>query len=782
MIQRFICLFKSFVPLQCVVVGLTFKPLCEAVEKFAHCRAGVFTEQTFHMSLIVLLLLISCFTPAEPVCSPVREATLSSAGSSTLTINSVSRTDPFNMEVKWTCLSCGVDPITACEKLEVYAPPESPSCTVREDTESGDIKSVTVSCSTSKVYPKARCRFYRTKDGGHSVEITNPVYSHTETGDPAKVTGTPADKTVTLSFSQASHSCRPEAVQGYFLEESTTCTCSLSSDGHPRGTAQWYKGGQLVGSGGTLVVSRDRSNPESVQTYTCEAVSDLGQKLGTTLTAKFAYVPEVTFTLDPAQTTFNKGDNLELKCSGQGNPDPTLTLTTKETTDNLTNDATTELTHTLTLDCMDTSVYVCSGQNSQGTNRKEISIGVRCPQQLSPLFNSKPQVDAAIRETAKLGIEIYGFPEPRTLTLQRTDDDSDLISAPRHSVQYTAGEAPFGVVNVTIFDLVEADYTNYTLTLDNGLRNALVYTFYLNEVVAGAPEESIVNKDDSLNISSIVIGVIAAVIITCLIVVNIFLVKKNRGLKKERLDFQYKNTKQSNPQSLKNDDYLVPLEVSTITSHVSISVHPKPRQTYNSTSRQNVEPMSVYHDLEPNHLTIGNLGSCGPYSNVPDPVRLCQLRKNVSNEEGFSEIDDNCDRKAIENFQKTNSICALFPSWEELGESDVHSTGSRVHSSHDVQALNTIEFCNKISSCHIRIYKYYNKSHGQAGPRHCWRLTTLSKVPRGQELARGFPVSRSGRPSSLLAVDHSVQSPQQAGAGTGFPGVMVKQPLIIVAS
>ena len=47
------------------------------------------------------------------------------------------------------------------------APPESPSCTVREDTESGDIKSVTVSCSTSKVYPRARCRFYRQKDVSH---------------------------------------------------------------------------------------------------------------------------------------------------------------------------------------------------------------------------------------------------------------------------------------------------------------------------------------------------------------------------------------------------------------------------------------------------------------------------------------------------------------------------------------------------------------------------------------------------------------------------------------
>ncbi|KAK3771760.1 hypothetical protein RRG08_057102 [Elysia crispata] len=122
-------------------------------------------------------------------------------------------------------------------------------------------------------------------EGTHS--FTGYIYPGV-TGDPAKVTGTRADKTVTLSFSQASHSCRSQAVEGYFLEESITCTCSLISDGHPRGTAQWYKGGQQVGSGGTLVVSRDKTNPESVQTYTCEAVSLLGRKAGTTLTAKFA--------------------------------------------------------------------------------------------------------------------------------------------------------------------------------------------------------------------------------------------------------------------------------------------------------------------------------------------------------------------------------------------------------------------------------------------------------------------------------------------------------------
>ena len=53
----------------------------------------------------------------------------------------------------------------------------------------------------------------------------------------------------------------------------------------------------------------------------------------------------------------------------------------------------------------------------------------------------------------------------------------NLISSPRHSVEYTVGVAPFGVVNVTISDVVDADYTNYILTVDNGVGNGLIYTF-----------------------------------------------------------------------------------------------------------------------------------------------------------------------------------------------------------------------------------------------------------------------------------------------------------------
>ncbi|KAK3802645.1 hypothetical protein RRG08_041343 [Elysia crispata] len=127
-------------------------------------------------------------------------------------------------------------------------------------------------------------------------------------------------------------------------------------------------------------------------------------------------------------TTFSKEDNLELKCPGQGKPDSTLTLTTKEITEDLTNVKTTEMTHTLSLGYMDTGVYVCSDQNNQ-----------------------------------------------------RADDDTNLTPSPLYSVEYTVSVAPFGVVKVTISVLVKADNTNYTLKVENGVGNAPIYTFLLNE-------------------------------------------------------------------------------------------------------------------------------------------------------------------------------------------------------------------------------------------------------------------------------------------------------------
>ncbi|GFR61403.1 hypothetical protein ElyMa_001846200 [Elysia marginata] len=83
---------------------------------------------------------------------------------STLTISSVSRVTPFNMETKWTCSPCSRGHRTVCDKFQVFAKPQNPSCTLSENTGSGDITSVTVTCSTSKVYPEAKCSFYKEKN------------------------------------------------------------------------------------------------------------------------------------------------------------------------------------------------------------------------------------------------------------------------------------------------------------------------------------------------------------------------------------------------------------------------------------------------------------------------------------------------------------------------------------------------------------------------------------------------------------------------------------------
>ena len=103
------------------------------------------------------------------------------------------------------------------------------------------------------------------------------------------------------------------------------------------------------------------------------------------------------------------------------------------------------------------------------------------PQQFLPTFDPPPDVGAAIGETAHIDLKIYGFPEPRALTLSRLIDSTHLTLSPRHSVKYTAREAPFGFVNVTISDVIDTDYTNYTLTVDNGEGEALTYSFYLYE-------------------------------------------------------------------------------------------------------------------------------------------------------------------------------------------------------------------------------------------------------------------------------------------------------------
>ena len=94
--------------------------------------------------------------------------------------------------------------------------------------------------------------------------------------------------------------------------------------------------------------------------------------------------PTVHFTTDSPTSTLRERGQIQFTCSVQGNPGPTSVVLTRgrdgETLGSVdTADQRAELTHILgPLSCVDTGVYVCSGQNSQGITRKKIKISVIC--------------------------------------------------------------------------------------------------------------------------------------------------------------------------------------------------------------------------------------------------------------------------------------------------------------------------------------------------------------------------------------------------------------------
>ncbi|GFR80301.1 cell adhesion molecule 3 [Elysia marginata] len=300
--------------------------------------------------------------------------------------------------------------------------------------------------------------------------------------------------------------------------------------GHPHAHDTTLQCGQLVAHGdddiAVLAVSADQLTKDmdgTVCRCTAQDKSGCNSNIETTFTLDVTYAPVVTFDPDPTHSMLNKGEAVNLTCSAQGNPTPTLLVLTRERTKEvLTTTQSAQLSFTIRdVDCLDSGVYRCTGQNSQGQAGDELRLGVRCPQQLVNFPNSTLQVAAALGEPAQIFLEVFGYPEPITLTLRRQEDSTGLRLSPRYTVEYSTTVSPFGLVNVTIFNLAETDFTLYTLIVDNGVEKGLIYNFSLVKESSGGQR--------SVNSAAIVIGVIAVVIIVALIAFILFLVRQHRN-------------------------------------------------------------------------------------------------------------------------------------------------------------------------------------------------------------------------------------------------------------
>ncbi|GFO46621.1 hypothetical protein PoB_007312600, partial [Plakobranchus ocellatus] len=121
-------------------------------------------------------------------------------------------------------------------------------------------------------------------------------------------------------------------------------------------------------------------------------------------------------------------------------------------------------------------------------------------QQLVSNISQPDTVEVAQGETAELNLEIYGYPTPQLLTLMRTTDNTNVTGSTRHHIKYLPYQAPFGCVKVSISDVTIEDFTNYTITVDNGEANeshALEHSFCLMEV------NSTVNYTQNTRVSAV---------------------------------------------------------------------------------------------------------------------------------------------------------------------------------------------------------------------------------------------------------------------------------------
>ena len=99
-------------------------PLEEDASTTLTCRSSCASDESLIWSADIDTVTSTVATCQDNVCGVFpaysNYLTISNLGS-TLTINSVSRSDPFNMETRWTCV-CGraQNTDTVCGKLQVY--------------------------------------------------------------------------------------------------------------------------------------------------------------------------------------------------------------------------------------------------------------------------------------------------------------------------------------------------------------------------------------------------------------------------------------------------------------------------------------------------------------------------------------------------------------------------------------------------------------------------------------------------------------------------------------
>ncbi|XP_046552047.1 nephrin-like [Haliotis rubra] len=170
------------------------------------------------------------------------------------------------------------------------------------------------------------------------------------------------------------------------------------------------------------------------------------------------------FTSGAGNATVREHDNVTLQCDVTSNPGSSIEInnTTSSIGSSRTSnpDRQTLTTMLLHVSCLEGGNYICAARNLIGEASQTVPLQVRCvPRRYS--FSSETLVfTSGLHENVTLSLTVIAFPQP-TFTWRRRSNTRPI------STTAVTTEGVLVTGSVTIFDVKEEDYINYTVSVTN---------------------------------------------------------------------------------------------------------------------------------------------------------------------------------------------------------------------------------------------------------------------------------------------------------------------------
>lgn len=464
-----------------------------------------------------------------------------SAFESQLTIPKVSRAN----EVTWTCENC--DNVAASCPLKIYVKPVNIDCQATEVSDSdGVLTSIKIECTMNEVYPYTMCYFLLDFEGksttsppgscstfinvGKFHEGRNVIMVRVGSGlqpnfdqlEPIR-----AKPDIVLRLPRSKIECSSEYKDGYYKGESVSCNCTLEDEGKPAAVkSAFFEGSNVYQPIYAL-------HPPDDLNITCAGESAIGRESpGNKFSPKFAFLRlnAIVFTTVYEDGPDNSSNAAVLAiCEiaiSEVNPTPRMVflVDAKEASSyqTNTNNAGWQYRSSLRFHPKVGGVFklACRVENTVFFDLVDEvasrNVVIHSSVQLSEAFKVRTfyysKVEPGYRFS--ISIDVTAYPKPINFTLFRGNPDQNN-TVDNNDVHYLERSPSTGTVDLTISVELPSDLTVYSLVMDNGVGDSLVYSFTLEE-----------DTEEDMTYVYIIVGVISGVIVITAVVFLVWWRKK----------------------------------------------------------------------------------------------------------------------------------------------------------------------------------------------------------------------------------------------------------------